>query len=64
MRRYEPRANAIEGGFSQVNKNLEKDVALANRDPEAALEQALLHVGPRYGLKYVSQSTKDVRSWL
>ena len=21
-------------------------------------------IGPRYGLKYVSQSTKDVRSWL
>ena len=28
---YEPRANAIEGGFSQMNKFLEDDLTLASR---------------------------------
>ena len=36
---YCPRANAIEGGFSQVNKELEADIVLADRDPERALDR-------------------------
>ena len=52
------------GRVWQVNKNLEKDVGLANRDPHAALEAALLGVGPQYARKFCRQSTKDVHGWL
>ena len=62
--RYCPRANAIEGGFSQVNKEIEDDIDLANADPEAALHQAFLRVGPEYGRSFVRGSTRVVRSWL
>ena len=61
---YCPRANAIEGGFSQVNKALEDDIVLADRDPARALDQAFLSVGPRYGAAFARRSVKDVRAWL
>ena len=61
---YQPRANAIEGGFSQMNKFIEEDIALAERDPARAIDQALLRVDHRYGMAYVQRSTKDVRKWL
>ena len=61
---YQPRANAIEGGFSQMNKFIEEDIALAHRDPARAINQALLRVDHRYGMAYVRRSTKDVRRWL
>ena len=61
---YQPRANAIEGGFSQMNKFIEQDPALAERDPARAIDQALLRVDHRYGMAYVRRSTKDVRKWL
>ena len=61
---YQPRANAIEGGFSQMNKFIEEDIALAERDPAHAINQALLRVDHRYGMAYVRRSTKDVRKWL
>ena len=61
---YQPRANAIEGGFSQMNKFIEEDIALAQRDPARAIDQALLRVDHRYGIAFVRRSTKDVRKWL
>ena len=61
---YCPRANAIEAGFSQVNKNLEDDIELADVDPAGALEKALLDVTEEQALSFVRRSTKDVRSWL
>jgi len=61
---YCPRANAIEGGFSQVNKELEADIVLADRDPERALDEAFQRVGPRYGAAFARRSVKDVRKWL
>ena len=61
---YTPRANAIEGGFSQVNKELEADIVLADRDPERALDEAFQRVGPRYGAAFARRSVKDVRKWL
>jgi hypothetical protein len=61
---YCPRANAIEAGFSQMNKFIEADVELADECPWVAINSALLQIGPRYGAAFVRQSTKDVRSWL
>jgi len=61
---YTPRANAIEGGFSQVNKELEADIVLADRDPARALDEAFQRVGPRYGAAFARRSVKDVRKWL
>ena len=61
---YEPRANAIEGGFSQMNKFIAEDIALAQRNPERAINQALLRTDERYGTAFVRRSTKDVRKWL
>ena len=61
---YEPRANAIEGGFSQMNKFLEDDLALAERDPERAIHEALLRVDMRYGTAFARRSREDVRKWL
>ena len=54
---YCPRANAIEGGFSQVNKELEADIVLADRDPERALDEAFQRVGPRYGAAFARRFT-------
>ena len=61
---YCPRANAIEAGFSQMNRFIEEDVELADRDPERAIHEALLQIGPRYGNAFVRRSVKDVRKWL
>ena len=61
---YCPRANAIEAGFSQVNKNLEDDIAFANADPAGALEKALLDVTAEQALSFCRRSNKDVRKWL
>ena len=61
---YCPRANAIEAGFSQMNRFIEEDIELADRDPERAVHEALLRVGPRYGAAFVRRSVKDVRKWL
>ena len=61
---YQPRANAIEGGFSQMNKFIEEDPTLAQRDPARAIDQALLRVDHHYGMAFVRRSTKDVRKWL
>ena len=53
-----------EGGFSQVNKWLQKHVWLAESDPERALEQAFLSVGAGYGVAFTKGSTRAVRCWL
>jgi hypothetical protein len=37
---------------------------LADRDPERAVHEALLRVGPRYGGAFVRRSVKDARKWL
>ena len=47
-----------------LNKFIEQDPALAERDPARAIDQALLRVDHRYGMAYVRRSTKDVRKWL
>ena len=51
---------AIEGGFSQMNKFIEENIALAYRDHARAIDLALLRVDHRYGMAYVRRSTKDV----
>ena len=56
--------NAIEGGFSQMNKFLEDDLTLAERDPERAIHEALLRVDMRYGTAFTRRSREDVRKWL
>ena len=43
---------------------IEEDIELADRDPERAVHEALLRVGPRYGGAFVRRSVKDVRKWL
>ena len=60
---YCPRANAIEAGFSQMNKFLEEDTDLAMDCPWVAINSALLRIGPQYGEAFVRRSTKDVRGW-
>ena len=47
-----------------MNKFIEEDIALAQRDPARAIDQALLRVDHRYGIAFVRRSTKDVRKWL
>ena len=47
-----------------MNKFLEDDLTLAERDPERAIHEALLRVDMRYGTAFTRRSREDVRKWL
>ena len=58
-----PDANAIELGFSQVRNNLERNRALANRDPAAAIHAAMDQCTLAQCSGFVRFSQRAVKEW-
>ena len=57
-------ANAVELGFSQVVKNLERDRAGVNANPITAIRAAMMIQTPQQCAGFVRRSDTVVREWL